>query len=76
MTAVQILNYIVENAQIVNLQKQVDFEGQSATVHYDRALIEALPADGSGATFTMNLPPEALGEFPEGASITVTVEGV
>ncbi len=70
----QTLNYIVENSQIVTLQKEIEFEGQKAVVSYDRAIIEALPAEGIGQTFAMTIPVKALADFPEGSSITVTVE--
>ena len=72
----QTLNYIVENSQIVTLQKEIEFEGQKAVVSYDRAIVEALPADGIGQTFAMTLPVEALADFPEGSAITITVEAV
>lgn len=68
------LNYIVENAQIVTMQKTIEYEGQSAVVSYDRAMIEALPAEGTGQTFSMTLPPESLADFPEGLAITITVD--
>ena len=70
----QTLNYKVENAQIVTLQRTVDFEGQTATISYDRAVIECVPADGDGQVIGMVLPSEALADFPEGLAVTITIE--
>jgi len=69
----QTLQFRVENAQVVTLQREVDVPGiGTATVNFDRAVIEALPLD-AGATLSLTLPAEALSEFPEGTEITVTV---
>jgi hypothetical protein len=70
----QVLKYRVENAQNVTTTREVEFEGQPATVTTNRASIEAVPLDSSGPTFAMDLPAAALGDFPEGCEITVTVE--
>ena len=69
----QTIKYRVENASISTITEAVQHNGRPATVSYDQALIEALPVDG-GPTFAFQLPPEALAEFPEGATITVSIE--
>lgn len=68
------LNYKVENAQLVKHERTVDFEGQEATISFDRAVIECLPVDTDGQVIGMVLPAEALADFPEGLAVTITIE--
>lgn len=67
------LDYVVENATLATVNAQTTFNGSPATVAYQRARIEALPKSGDGPTFTMELDPAFLAQFPEGSEITVTV---
>lgn len=67
------LTYRVENAQVVNQTIETEFEGAPAVLTVSRAVIECLPTDAAGKTFTMVLPADALAEFPEGAVVTVAV---
>ena len=69
-----VLNYTVENSQVVGQEVETDYQGQPARVLFHRAVIECLPSDPANKTFTLVLPPEAAADFPEGASVTVTVE--
>lgn len=68
------LNYKVENAQLVKHERTVAFEGHAATISFDRAVLECVPADGNGPTIAMSLPPENLADFPEGLSVTISIE--
>ena len=70
------LDYVVENATLTTINTQITFNGAPATVAYQRALIEALPKSGEGPTFTMQLDPSELAQFPEGTEITITVTPV
>lgn len=67
------LTYTVENASLVTMQRQVPYEGQTATISFDRADIECVPADADNKTLSLILPAEALADFPEGATVTVTL---
>lgn len=70
----QQLNYKVENAQLVTHERTVDFEGQPATISFERTVLECTPADGNGSVISVTLPPEALAEFPEGLAVTITIK--
>lgn len=73
------LKYRVENAQIVNVSRQIEVDGVSGEFLAQRAVFEALPLDSDGnvnpgaRTFGFELPPASLSEFPEGTVISVTV---
>lgn len=67
------LKFTVENASLVTQQIETTFDGAPATLSVERAVIECLPADAAGKTFTMVLPADALVEFPEGSQILLTV---
>ncbi|AYJ87683.1 hypothetical protein D3Y57_19315 [Sphingomonas paeninsulae] len=63
--------YNVLNAQLVQTSKQIEFEGQSATLTVERMVVEALPLDGVSGTLTLNLPSDTI--VAEGDTITVLV---
>ena len=67
------LKFTVENASVTTHQIETIFDGAPAVLTVERAVIECLPVDAGGKTFTMVLPADALDEFPEGSAITVTV---
>ena len=66
------MKFTVENASLATHQVETTFDGAPATLTVERAVIECLPADAAGKTFTMVLPADALDEFPEGSTIIVT----
>ena len=67
------LKFTVENAGISTQEIDTTYEGVPAKITVERAVIECLPDDAAGKTFTMVLPADALGEYPEGSKVTVTV---
>ena len=69
----QTLKYTVVNAQLVKLEQPIEIDGAPATATFVRTVIEAAPDDTSGKTFSAVLPNDALAEFPEGATITITI---
>lgn len=76
----QTLKYKIENATKSSTVRTIDYQGASGLLTIDRALIEAFPLDSdgnvnlSGKSFSAELPVEALADFPEGATLIVTVE--
>lgn len=69
-----VLTYKILNAQVATTEVEIDYDGQPATVTQKHALIEALPDDKAGKTLTLVLPAEAVADFEEGASLSITIE--
>jgi hypothetical protein len=65
------LTYTVLHAQIVQTTKEVDHEGQRATLTVERMIVEALPDDGVSGTLTLNLPADTA--IAEGGAITISI---
>ena len=67
------LKYEVRNASVALTAQATEVNGEPATLHIQRALIDLVPVGHAGGTLAIAIPAAAIGDFPEGASVTVTI---
>jgi hypothetical protein len=67
------LTYKIVNSQLAVVERAGSVEGEPAVIRTQRRVIEATPLSPMGKTLSVVLPPSEDEEWPEGATIEVTL---